>query len=45
MPWDEKQYIGHGVPVDYEVHSQIIDLLNGQDAELEFVYKLIKKIK
>lgn len=43
MPWDEKQYFGHGVPVDYEVHSQIHDLLNGQDAELNFIYKLIKK--
>jgi hypothetical protein len=43
MPWDEKQYFGHGVPVDYEVHSQITDLVNGQDAELDFVYKLIKK--
>jgi hypothetical protein len=42
MPWDEKQYFGHGVPVDYEVHSQITDLVNGQDAELDFVYKLIK---
>jgi hypothetical protein len=42
LPWDEKQYFGHGVPVDYEVHSQITDLVNGQDAELDFVYKLIK---
>jgi len=45
MPWNEKQYFGRGVPVDYEVHSQIIDLLNEQDAELDFVYELIKKNK
>lgn len=43
MPWNEKQYFGHGVRVDYEVHAPITDLLNGQDAELDFVYKLIKK--
>ncbi len=42
MPWDEKKYYGHGVPVDYEVHSQISDLLNGRDAELDFVYKYLK---
>lgn len=41
MPWDEKQFYGHGVPVDHEVHSGISDLLNEHDVELEYALNLI----
>ncbi len=43
MPWNESKFFGRGVPVDYEVHSNGTDLSSGRDAELEFVYNLIKR--
>lgn len=43
MPWDERSFFGHGVPVDYAVHPDINDLIEGRDTELEFVYKLIQR--
>lgn len=43
MPWNERRFFGRGVPVDYAVHPDIDDLIEGRDTELEFVYKLIQR--
>lgn len=43
MPWDESQYFGRGVPVDYVIAPDINDLVKGKDTQLEFVYRLIQR--
>ncbi|RAV98940.1 hypothetical protein DQQ10_21825 [Pseudochryseolinea flava] len=43
MAWNEIQYHGHGVPVDYAIAPTIEDVLLGKDLELEIVYNLIER--
>lgn len=40
---DKSKFYGHGVKPDYEVKSEITDILQGKDTVLEFTIKLIKK--
>ena len=45
MNWDNNQLIGHGIPPTYLIRPTIEDMLNGRDAEMAFIYDLIKKQK
>lgn len=42
MAWEQNENIGHGVVPSYEVQPTMEDLLNEQDAEMQFTYDLIK---
>lgn len=42
MAWDQNENIGHGVVPSYEIQPTMEDLLNEQDAEMQFTYDLIK---
>lgn len=43
MTWDETKNLGHGVIPTYKVQPTIEDVLAGQDAEIRFIYDLVKK--